>query len=984
MSKRYRLRSRNHLPEGQLSTQEILVGIRSGRFTGDEEISQGDGLGRWEKLAAHPRFYDEFLRRLFQDEYQVSNIQNSVATNVPPEPVAAKVTVAVHPQASEPPGGPTSNAEHSRSGNTIHQSEIDNLFSKSGIKTESSDEQVPGPVSPISLPVEMEREEPQDASGQTEKARSIPVRISLFVTILLGLVYFLGKPGPTSVPRVAESIPVPMGGASTVTTDDDGGLLSSERYGALIAESDDFYRLDMPLFLEAAEQNLMDAIALNDRRIEAFARLSLVLSRLYTYVGPDRKAVLADRFKTAVQRGRRIEPQLSTFYGAEAEVALAEGNVAQASRLVAHAAQTSAGGFLAAHLRRVIALQTTTSDGNPVLETDAAVPASHRIQVGYLEATRLKRLGQLEEARATLIGALQENPLHVPSYLLLGEVFSSQNELQEARNAFETAGRLQLLDRGVTAAAAYRRLGEVYLALGQASMATRAFQFSIVYGTPATAISGVSIEPITEVVRQAAAKEPYDYAYFLGQGKVLLSEKTFSAAHLFFRAANRIHPDNPEGMLYLGRALEGLATSSVQAMRAGENYRMALAKAPDSVEALLQLGNLESSLYHFETAQKLLDMAVLQQPKSVEPLVALGKHYFKRQDYQASLESFLKARQRAPLHPEVSYYAGLLISKFSKEQMREAIGLFYRAYTLDPQNIEALIEWLKLKVVYYEKNFAIKFVSALIQQNAKSSNFRWAMGEVYAANNEFNRAIRFFHEALDLDNRNAKVRMSLGKALLAIGEAEAAAEEFRLSSRLDYRNGEGYFLAGETSLGLKNFVAAERDISALLKALPNYPGAHRQMSKLSYLRGVRDIAVSEMQIEVTNNPLNVKFRQEFAELLYEYRRFDEAVRELSHITTLPNRARAPEFTADKTRAYLWLSRVQRARNQYEGAEGAIRLALELGPNDPDLLKEQGFVYQGQRRDKEAAAAFESYLKRSPTAVDAEEIKKLIDALVIEE
>ena len=68
----------------------------------------------------------------------------------------------------------------------------------------------------------------------------------------------------------------------------------------------------------------------------------------------------------------------------------------------------------------------------------------------------------------------------------------------------------------------------------------------------------------------------------------------------------------------------------------------------------------------------------------------------------------------------------------------------------------------------------------------------------------------------------------------------------------------------------------------------------------------------------------------------------------------------------------------------ESAEGAIQLALDTDPQDPELHRELGYVYHAMQRDKEAVRAFRFYLDRNPAATDGETIKTMIKNLEIEE
>jgi len=364
--------------------------------------------------------------------------------------------------------------------------------------------------------------------------------------------------------------------------------------------------------------------------------------------------------------------------------------------------------------------------------------------------------------------------------------------------------------------------------------------------------------------------------------------------------------------------------------------------------------------------------------------VALGRFYYKKQDYLEALKQLSLAHEINPTDSEVQYYAGLIRLVVKKDAIKDAMPFFYQAYNANPQNYDALVEWLKLKVLNYEKNFAVKFVKSSLEREPTNHKFYWALGEVYAANNEHHRAIDAYHKALDIDNRDSKVRMSLGTSLQAVGDLKNAIEEYRLASVLDRKNSEGLYKSADLLFQARNYNQAEELLRHLISLTPNYPGAHRYLAKIYAVKRQKEKAIEEMQKEVANNPENYRFVIELAELFMEYEMYDKAITELSRVSNLPPVTKSPQYFQDKIRAYLLLSRCFRAQNRNESAEASIRLALDLDANDPELHRELGYVYYALQRDKEGVKAFNFYLSRNPAATDAETIRGLIQKMMIEE
>ena len=222
-------------------------------------------------------------------------------------------------------------------------------------------------------------------------------------------------------------------------------------------------------------------------------------------------------------------------------------------------------------------------------------------------------------------------------------------------------------------------------------------------------------------------------AYFHEQGDGLLKQGKINEGVKFYQAAWFLDPSDGDTLMELGEVTEKTAGSFDDFLRVMNMYERAIEKSPKDAKPYIKLGLLETEQYNLDRAYKLLSQAAALAPESAAPYVALGKHFYKRQDYNEALNEFLKAAKIDPQDSEILYYAGMLRLMFRKDGARDAVRFFYQAYTIDSTNYDALVEWLKLKVTTYEKDFAIKFVRNLIQEDRNNANLYWALGEVYAA-----------------------------------------------------------------------------------------------------------------------------------------------------------------------------------------------------------------------------------------------------------
>jgi len=1009
------VRNRRHEAEGTLSKSEILRRIRNGKLTGEEEIAKA-GESVWHKLAAHPDFYDAFLKRIYQKEYhvpgepevksQVSHREASASDLATRQGEGGRTRAARDAERDD--GKTHQGEEHPRAGVTIHQSLINELFGEESknkaadlspldetpeekkgtdlIKIDAApdaqDAEIPADVEKthrLSFPAGPKPDEPlpNTAAATPAPAKRRPLVLAGLV-LLLVLLFQLGggKKATSDLSDLERQVP----SNQVLAT----GESAPDKIKSLLEEADSLAASDTQLAYAGALVIYRSALALDESNGGVLGRIAQTAAHLLPTVSDTTK--LLQEIKRSIERGRGIDPHSAQFYRAEAMVALAKNDVEEAGRLASNASEAdpvSAENFL---LVAEVQWAANNLPAAKIAAEDALKADPGRARAHAFMARVALEIKDLTRAREEALETLKLNPLHPEAYLTLADLATLQGHVKEAKGLYETCGRLARFTVREIPAKAFYRLGLLYEEEGLADKAKDFFRLAYHYDSSLdelkAKVKGLKLEK-GELTKLAKETE-YSKEYFQEQGESLLKQKKFAEAIRFFQAAYLSDGKDGMALIRLGEVTEQTASSYEDYRRVMNLYQRAIEADPALALGYIKLGLLETEQYNLDRGLKLLNQAAALAPNEASTFVALGKHYYKRQDYSEALNQFLKAAKLNPADSEISYYAGMLRLLFKKEGVRDALRFFYQAYTLDSTNYDALVEWLKLKVTNYEKNFAVKFARNLIDAEPRNAALHWALGEVYAANKEARRAITFYHQSLDIDNRSSKVRMSLAKALESIGELDKAVAEYRLASLLDRRNSEGFFKAAELLFQMKKYAEAEEVLKFLAGVTPNYPGTQRNLARIYQVRGQKDQAMTAMKKEVTSNPQNVKYRLELAEMYMEYEKYDLAVAELTEVTNLPSLTKAPEYLYDKIRGYLLLSRCYRAQNKPDSAEGTIKLALEIDASDPELHRELGYVYYALQRDKEGVRAFETYLNRNPAARDAATIKGLIQQMMIEE
>lgn len=998
----YRIRNVYHEIEGEYSERQLLQRIKNGKYAGSEEIASPP-FTSWKKISAEPAFYDAFLNRILgtpeadpidpttqrgpkTQDIKIASLEDGTRQD------AAKTEHVLEKEFEQIPELKTKqNAEGIKGGATLHQSDIERLFEKSSASASATlpkDEPLSDLKFDESADPKVNLSQPLDFSPPLSQKpgpkKSEKRRLFLLVTLLVGLLAVLFHSGK----ETEDSVSQPREEASREADAKDSSPESrKENLEALVEEAKSFYVSDTPVFYRGARDLMREALRYEEKNVTALGILALSNAHLLESISKekDKDAVLAELKKT-IETGREVEPHNSNFYRAEAIQFLRQDDLVKAKEKLAAAKEADPTDPENSLVQAEIQMNSEDLEGARVSLQETLSVAKWSVRAHHLNARVFFLTDKMEIAKNEAGEAARLNPLHADSYALVGDILSSNNQLKEAKIFFDLSTRLAQFGTPDVMGHAHVRLGTLKELFGDAT--ARNNYLVARYYSPKTAkeldkkLTGISGSE--KEVQEALFESQYDKSYYQDRAKELIKDNKYSEALRFYQALRLLNPSDSTAMVRVGEIMEKLATSYEDFKKIMLLYRRAIEKDRSNPKAYVRLALLETDQYNFEGAFKHLTHAVEVSKEDADVYIALGKHFYKRQDYVQARDYFSRAANINPTDSEVYYYYGLLTRLYKRDLVKEAMRLFSQAYTLDPQNYDALAEWLKLKVQTYEKNFAIKFIRNLMDKEPKNASLVWVFGEVYAENNEHRRAISYYHKALDLDNRSSKVRLSLAKALVATGQKEAAVEEFRLSSRLDPRSAEGFYEASTLLLEMKRLELAEEVINQLIQTTPQYPGAHRLFSKIYQALGKKDQAIAEMQKEVDNNPVNYKFTLEFAELYMGYELFDKAILELQKVTALPSETKAPEFKLERIRAYLLLSRSLRAQSKADNAEGAIKSALGIDPNDPELHRELGYVYHSLQRDREATAAFKFYLSRNPAATDSTSIKTLIQKMGTED
>lgn len=1016
----YRLRDKLHKVKGEFSKTDLLKQIRKGKLTGEEEIALYP-FNEWKKLSSVPTFYDALLEQVLSQKSSGASPDSLNEPEASPKrsshPIEEKgVTLQAdlihsYGEPSPEPQELQGVTEQIRNpAHTLHQSEIDELFSEAKEEVPGLDsdgwqgaDQKSGSFAPLKIAVENESLESSEGPAESlgtlaalpSQSTSQRKRIYLVAALifLLAVLFYSGDDKSSLTEPSAHSA------AKKEPLESDTKEMDLGSDGAIYFERSalEKFNMDFPLGYQAAAEDFKAAIKLKPNDVHLME--GLILSQAKNIESEPKNEKLFAAFKSSLAQGRALDPQRTSFYRAEAIVERARGNKTEAQKLLDLALETDS----LNSENHLLQADWFVSEGSyqPAKQVLEPMVESGRgnIRARSLLARALVQLRETEKAARQCQRIMDDSPTLAITYDLLGDVYSAKNDLKTAKTMYELAAKLSLVTYPENALHALMRAGNLQELAKRYSDARNYYVLATDFAPEhhPDLVAKLDKTPTEKEKEEARKLILADAAYIDRVGKEAMDSQDYQRAEQFYLTGTLLFPKDSTLWVKLGESRESLAKSHEEFRVAVVTYQKAIQVNPQNVEAYLRLGSLETAQSNFDVGFESLNKADSISPEDSRVQLELGKHFFARKDFRSAGERLRAAHRLNPNDSETSYYQGLIYKLYNMENPRAAIRPFEEAYSKNPQNYDALAEWLKLKVITFDKMFAVKFLRNLMSYDPKNPNLFWVFGEVYSANQEYFRAVNYYHRALDLQSTSSKVRMSLARALASLGKLDEAIAEYKYAADLDAKYAEGYFSAGEILYQTKNFIAARDMIQGLLKIVPGYPGARRLLALCFQASGDKTQSEVEMTKEVRANPKNYQFAIELVELLLSHENYNDAIKELGRITNLPIektiadpkmptgfRKEATGLKGYRIKGLQLLSQCYRKMNKADVADGAIQSALALEPDNADLRLERGFVYHAQGRFNEAAEDFKYFLNKNGSAPEAPLVKQLLQKSIIEE
>jgi tetratricopeptide (TPR) repeat protein len=434
-----------------------------------------------------------------------------------------------------------------------------------------------------------------------------------------------------------------------------------------------------------------------------------------------------------------------------------------------------------------------------------------------------------------------------------------------------------------------------------------------------------------------------------------------------------------------------------------EQAKLAAQSDQKNLDSYLLLGGLYSALRMYDDATAQYEKVLELDPENAEAPMFIGALLAEQKRFDEALAHFQAlAKNPKSKNPHLApYYVGRILVEAKKPGFFNKAELaFNQSLILKPAFVDAVLSLGSLYEENKKVDQAVELYESFQETYGPEMSVAESLSKIYISRNQFDRAYRQFEiiEATDPDDLNVKIKM----AYILIEKksyTEAILKLEDILSKAPYSDKVRFYL-GAVYEEIKDFKGAIAHFQKITPASTYYSEAVVHTAYLYKLQDKFDKAVDTVKAGIEAQPDHAQFYALHASFLDDQRKYEEAQKLLTDaVKKFPEHAQLRFYLgsvedrlgktaesiahmkqvltldAEHVQALNFLAYIYAEHGgDLENAEGMVRKALELQPNDGYIMDTLGWVLFKRGKNADAVRILEAAYRLLPTeAVIAEHL-----------
>ena len=910
--KKWLIKNRSGKIEGPYSTEEVMQEIRTGRFTGDEEISLFPGT-KWYGISSHPNFYDLLLSILSGEIEEEPPQQNK---KVEDDFGDEKTQIDLTPPSQRK-------------------------------KTSKSKEPPKVKVPPQKEVIDLK---PVKELKKKVQKKNLILPIFLISLALIIIVFaFLWTP-PEKEHRIHLILPA-LNKPSIEPQIVEEKLKRGKAY---------HFRDNLEFYLKA-ENQVVQALEGQPENPKAISQLCAIYYELWPYSYQDSKDFKI--VSTIIQRAAKKDPSGIHSGTCRTIGLIIRGQWFEAREQLMSLMSRFSGGRAAPTIlyylkaRQLYESRDYQSALSYIVSAQKLEPKW--LKLYFFEAQVMQKLGNTNQAASRYRQILHVNKKHVSAQVALALI-----EYKSFRH-YEKAHQLLLQAVKSISQLTKKEAAEAYLALAEIALYSANKEKALEFAKNSYSMNPTNIIAKNLVIKLGGIdqlkKTSVQGEQLILEGDQYAREGNCNVAQQHYKAAYNQNKKNGVAAMKAGKCLWKLSFTT----EALAWLNKAIKADPKLTEAYIALADYYSQRNNFLAAATILAKAQRESPKSYEVYRGYALVEMRRRNYTGAVQFAEKALKLYSL--DVATYILLAQALMKKGDYGKAYTHARQALEFDANNQEADITYAKTLAGVQGINSALSYLEKKIEKFPLSVEYRMALAQLFASEEYYSKAEEIYRQILQIGEKPKQALIELGEVLRFQQKNQLALEIYMEAALLDPADVKPLFNAGQLYLDIKKPDKAKEQFLKVKQINPNYPLVHYYLGKAFLDMNQPQKAIEYSEEERKKNP---NLADSYILAAEAYTRMIPP----QYTLCAKEYQKAISLRPQGAFIYVKLARCYRLTGNLDIAESMLGQALKKESGLPEIYKEQGQIFEMQSYFQRAIDAYNQYLILNPSASDAAEVK----------